>query len=133
MVKMVLVVAVILGAAWSYGPTRQKMTNALVPVAERLGPVGELVLTPIRNYATQTEIEFIADQIEMHRTEGREVPNEKTFQSWMKKRVKTRYDGRDAWGTPYFLLRREPQWTVGSAGRDGERGTADDIREPVVF
>ena len=133
MLKIILVGAVLLGAAWAYGPTRERIASALVPVAERLGPVGDLVAAPVRRYTVQTELDFIADQILMHRTEGREVPTEQTFQTWLKKTVKTRWGGKDAWGSPYFLTQRRNQTAVGSVGPDGQRGTEDDLREPVVY
>jgi hypothetical protein len=133
MFKIVLVVAVLLGIAWSYAPTRQQIAVRLVQVAEKLGPVGDVVLNPVRKYSTQSEVGFIVDQIRMARLEGRQMPGERTFAGWLKQRVKTKWKGVDAWGFPYYLTQKQMQFTVGSVGPDGKRGTGDDIRETVQF
>jgi hypothetical protein len=131
--KKLLVLAVLLGFGWSYPPTRGVLSNAAAPVLEKLGPVGQRAVEPTRRYDAKNEVEFIADQIEMERTEGRAVPNPRTFQPWLKQHVTTRRDGVDPWGKPYYLVRSGQTHVVGSEGKDGERGTPDDIRAPLPF
>lgn len=131
--KKLLVLAVLLGFAWSYPPTRGVMSNALAPVLTKLGPVGRRAAEPTRRYDARNEVDFIADQIEMERTEGRAVPNPRNFQQWLRQHVTTRRDGVDPWGKPYYLARTGMTHTVGSEGADGERDTADDIRAPLPF
>lgn len=131
--KKLLVVAVLLGFAGSYPPTRAVMANAMAPALEKLGPVGQRALEPARRYDAKNEVEFIADQLNIQRTEGRAVPNPRTFQQWLKQHVTTRRDGLDPWGKPYYLARTGKTHVVGSGGRDGEPGTGDDIRVPLPF
>lgn len=131
MLKTVVVVLILLGFAWGYHPTRVRMMRAIEPVVEALGPAGDLVVIPIQRYNAKTEVNFLVDQIQMHRTEGREVPDSRTFQAWLGKRVSTKNQGRDPWNHPYFLLSIAGRITVGSVGEDGERGTADDITQTL--
>ena len=131
MIKAILGALVLLGFAWGYPPTRARMIRGIEPVAEALGPAGDLVALPIQRYNAQTEINFVVDQIRMHKNEGREIPDERTFQKWLGERVKTKNRGRDPWNRPYFLLKVSGQVTVGSVGEDGARGTEDDLKKTL--
>lgn len=131
--KKLLVLAVLLGFGWSYPPTRRVMSDALEPALSLLGPLGERAMEPARRYDARNEVDFIADQLELERTDGRPIPNPRTFQKWLKQHVTTRRDGIDPWGQPYYLVRSGNTHVVGSDGKDGERGTADDITTPLPF
>jgi hypothetical protein len=131
--KKLLILAVLLGFAWSFPPTRRTISSALAPVLTKLGPVGDRAIEPTRRYDARNEVDFIAQQIEHERTQGRAVPNPRTFQEWLKQRVTTRRDGIDPWGKPYYFVRTGNTHAIGSDGADGERGTADDIRASLPF
>lgn len=133
MVKNLFFAIVLLGFAWAWEPTRVRMMIAAKPVLELMGPFGEKAMTPIERYSTQTEISFIADQITLARTEGREVPDTRSFERWMQKRVVTKNQGRDPWNHPYYLVQGESMLTIGSVGEDGKRGTDDDIKKSIPF
>ncbi len=133
MLKSGLIALILLGFAWAYPPTRARMVYAARPALERMGPFGETVLTPVHRYSTSSEVSFIIDQILLARTEGKEVPDERTFQRWMSKRILTKNNGKDAWNHPYYLIRVAGIMTVGSVGQDGQRGTSDDIRKTIPF
>lgn len=133
MVKTVIIALVLLGFAWAYQPTRARMVMATQPVLERMGPVGERIIRPIQRYNTKNEVSFIIDQIVLAKTEGREIPDERTFQRWMATRLLTKNHGKDVWGRSYFLIRVGSMLTVGSVGEDGQRGTADDIKKSVTL
>jgi len=131
MIKKVLIGLLLLGFAWAWEPTRVRMVLAAKPALERMGPFGERVITPIQRYNTRTEINFILDQIQLSRTEGRDVPDARTFQRWMQQRILTKNHGKDPWDHPYYLIREGSTLTVGSTGEDGKRGSADDIRKSI--
>ena len=131
MVKKVIVVVMLCGLAWAYPPTRARIVLALQPALIRMGPVGERMITPVHRYNTRTEVNFIADQIILSKTEGREIPDERTFTRWISKRLLTKNQGKDAWGHAYYLVGVSGSLTVGSVGEDGQRGTADDIRKTI--
>ncbi|HUF69937.1 MAG TPA: type II secretion system protein GspG [Longimicrobiales bacterium] len=133
MIKNILIAIVLLGFAWAWEPTRVRMVLAARPALERMGPLGDWAVTPIQRYNTQTEISFITDQIIQSKTEGREVPNARTLQSWLQARVVTKNRGRDPWGHPYYLIQVGTVLTVGSVGEDGERGTDDDIKKSITL
>ena len=131
--KKLLLVLVLVGFAWSYPPTRRSMTNALAPALSKLGPVGDRIVEPTRHYDARNEVDFIASQIEMHRTEGRALPNPRTFEKWVKERVSTRRQGIDPWGRSYYLVRANSRTIIGSDGADRQRGTDDDVRKTLPF
>lgn len=134
MVKPFLVVVVLLGFAWGYPPTRAHMLYRAQPALEKLGPVGDRIILPVQRYSTKQELDFILDQISLARTEGKETPDAKTFQSWLSRRVLTKNRGKDPWGHSYYLVRPSTGTiTVGSVGPDGELGTADDLRMTMPF
>jgi hypothetical protein len=133
MFKTVFVVLVLVGFAWGYPPTRARMVLGLRPVLEKLGPVGDVIVKPVQRYSASQEVNFLLEQLQMHKTEGREIPDERTFQKWIAKRVSTKNQGRDPWDNPYFLLKLSGKVTIGSVGEDGARGTADDITKTIPF
>jgi hypothetical protein len=134
MLKPFLVVVVLLGFAWGYPPTRAHMVYRLHPVLVKLGPVGDWIILPVQRYSTKQELDFILNQISLARTEGKEIPDPKTFQGWLSRRVLTKNRGKDVWGNPYFLARSNAgALTAGSIGPDGRPGTADDLRVTMPF
>jgi hypothetical protein len=133
MMKVLIIVLVLAGFAWAYPPTRARIVHGVEPALVRLGPVGTRLMIPVQRYTTAQEVEFIKNQIGLARMEGRELPDERTFPRWLAKRVVTRYNGNDPWGSPYYLMRVNRTMTVGSMGQDRQRGTEDDIRKSVAF
>ncbi|MGH7500300.1 MAG: type II secretion system protein GspG [Longimicrobiales bacterium] len=134
MLKAILIVVVLLGFAWGYPPTRSHIVYRLEPALVMLGPVGRWIIRPVQRYSTKQELDFILDQIVLARTEGKEIPDAKSFHVWLSKRVLTKNQGKDAWGNRYFLIRpRSGSLTAGSIGPDGKSGTEDDIRLTIPF
>jgi hypothetical protein len=109
------------------------MAIGLRPVLHRLGPVGDVIVTPVERYSARNEVKFILEQLQLNRTEGREIPDVATFHKWIDKRLMTKNHGMDPWNQPYFMLKVSGKLTVGSLGEDGVRGTADDIKETISF
>ena len=133
MAKTVIFALVLFGFAWAYPPTRARMLVAAQPALERMGPVGRKLVTPVHRYNTRTEINFIVDQLKLAKTEGRDIPDERTFERWMSRRLLTKNHGKDVWGFPYYMIQVSGTLTIGSVGEDGQRGTADDIRISTAF
>jgi Type II secretion system (T2SS), protein G len=131
MLKSIVVAVLLLGFGWAYPPTRARMMLVAQPVLERMGPVGDKVLIPVQRYSTRTEIKFILDQISLAKTEGKEIPEERTFNKWVTTRLLTKNNGKDPWDQKYYLVRVGSQLTVGSIGKDGKRGTDDDVKESM--
>ncbi len=131
--KTALVMLVLLGFAWGYPPTRARMVIGLRPVLHKLGPVGDRIVTPVERYSARNEVKFILEQLQLTRTEGREIPDEGTFLKWVNKRLLTKNHGMDPWNQPYYMLKVSGKMTIGSIGEDGVRGSADDIKETIPF
>ena len=127
MIKKLLVVAVLLGAAWSFPASRARMVQLGEPLLVRMGPVGQRVLNPVRRYNTAQEIELLVRELGHDHTARNPLPNPRNFQAWVEANATSGRDGRDAWGNPYYLRRDRQGLTVGSAGEDGAMETADDI------
>jgi Type II secretion system (T2SS), protein G len=129
MLKTLAILVILMGFGYAYPPTRARMMLVAKPALVRMGPFGEKAMLPVQRYNTGQEIKFILDQIALARTEGKELPEDQTFQRWLSKRLLTKNNGKDAWNHPYYLIRVGSQVTVGSVGQDGRRGTGDDIRD----
>jgi hypothetical protein len=124
--KKILIAVVLVALVWAVPAVRTKVVAAAVPVLERLGPVGDKLLTPSRKYATKNEIIAIARLIANDRTEGRTLPDDRGFNQWLTKRI-YREDGIDVWGNRFWMRIRRDSVTVGSNGPDGQRSTGDDV------
>lgn len=133
MIKPILVMLVVFGFLMGTPSTRSRIVSAAEPAMEKLGPVGRVVMRPFQGFTANTEVKFIGEQIKLARELGRDLPTERTFQDWVRMRAKTRNDGKDPWGAPYFLTRGQQTMTVGSAGPDGKAKTADDITYTVPY
>jgi hypothetical protein len=129
--RILIAVIVILAVIWAIEPARLRVAGAAMPVLEALGPVGEFALRPARRMGAKNQARQITRTITIERNEGREVPDARSFDRWLTRRMPE--DRLDPWGNAYWLDRRTNTLTVGSSGPDGERGTDDDISHSVAF
>jgi hypothetical protein len=124
--KKILIAVVLVALVWAVPAVRTKVVAAAVPVLERLGPVGDKLLTPSRKYATTNENIALARPSANDRTEGRTLPDDRGINQWLTKRI-YREDGTDVWGNRFWMRIRRDSVTVGSNGPDGQRSTGDDV------
>lgn len=70
-------------------------------------------------------LKAMADQLDVRLGRGEGLPVE--FEGWLRRD----YSGPelDPWDRPWYLTTGRRQYTVGTMGPDGERGTDDDITE----
>jgi hypothetical protein len=129
--RILIAAIVILAVIWAIEPARQRVTAAATPVLEALGPVGEFALRPARRMGAKNQARQITRTLIIERNERREVPDARTFDRWLARRMPE--DRLDPWGNVYWLDRRTNSLTVGSSGPDGVRGTDDDISHTVAF
>lgn len=130
--KKILAVIVLLAVAWAIPPVRGKVTTTALPALEKLGPVADFIVTPARRFAAKSAVTNILRLIANDFNEGRELPEERTFQRWLKRRA-PELNPNDPWGRPYWLIRGRGTLTVGSSGVDGRQNTADDVKHTVPF
>ena len=127
-----LIILVILAVAWAIPAVRGRIGVALLPVAEKLGPVGDFIATPARRFSAKNDQTNIARIISTDFNEGRPVPTAQTFQVWLKRRA-PQVDPKDPWGNLYWMARGRGELTVGSNGADGRKDTSDDVKHSIPF
>jgi hypothetical protein len=130
--KKILVAVIVLAIIWAVPALRQNIGMAALPLLERLGPVGERLATPARNFKAKGQATFYLRIMRDDATEGRELPNPRTFSQWAQRRL-PRESEPDPWGNPYWLSQQGRTFTVGSNGADGQRGTDDDVTDSATF
>ena len=133
MIKKLLVVAVLVGAAWSVPASRAYMVRVGEPLLLRMGPLGERFLDPARRYNTGQELDLLLRQLRQDYTARQRLPNTRTFRAWVEANTTSGRAGADAWGNAYYLRQDRAGITVGSAGSDGQVGTEDDITRVLPF
>jgi hypothetical protein len=130
--KKAILLVLALAIIWAIPGVRQRIGVAMLPVLERLGPVGDKAANPVRAFQARNDMSFILRIIQDDRTEGRRLPDEATFRQWMDRRM-PKATGLDPWGNEYWLRRSGNTYIVGSSGPDGERDTDDDVIRDAVL
>jgi hypothetical protein len=130
--KKIIFLVLALAILWAIPGVRQRIGVAMLPLLERLGPVGEKVADPVRAFKARNEMSFFLRILLDDRTEGRRLPDERSFTNWVRERM-PQETGIDPWGNTYWLRRQTNAWVVGSNGPDGERDTEDDVVQEAVI
>jgi hypothetical protein len=130
--KKIIFLILALAIAWAIPGVRNRIGVAVLPVLERLGPIGERLGNPARAFKARNQLAFFLRIINDDRTEARPVPEDRTFTQWVRSRM-PQENGIDPWGNPYLLRRRGNTFTVGTNGPDGVRDTADDETQVATF
>jgi hypothetical protein len=85
-------------------------------------PHVQFALNPVYSWHARNELRDIERFIERTRV----LPEPRNFPAHLE-RERGHNSSVDPWGNPYYLLRDRQTYRVGSAGPDGEPGTADDL------
>ncbi len=101
-------------------------------VRSRLQPYLRPALDPVYEWSARSKVRELARLIESDRTAGKPSPKPREFSAFIRRHYGDEGAGVDPWGVPFYLKRNRGTLVVASAGRDGTRGTADDIRETAV-
>ena len=109
--KLFLLALVGLGVGLAVPKTRAQL---LTPVLERF----YVEITPRR-------LEQIAGQLEMQRRRGERLPEQRNLSFWIERM--TSIPPLDPWGNAYYIFAQREGFLLGSMGRDGVRGTEDDM------
>jgi len=111
--KLLLLALAVLAVGMAVPSTRAEIQRrAVTPVLDAIGAR----LAPGR-------LEAMADQLDVRLGRGEGLPT--GFEGWLRRD----YSGPelDPWENPWYLAPGRRDYTVGSMGPDGERGTDDDI------
>lgn len=130
--KKLIFLVVALAIIWAIPGVRNRIGVALLPLLERLGPVGERVADPVRAFQVRTHLSFILRIISDDETENRQLPDASSFKQWMSQRM-PQESPLDPWGSEYWLERQGRAFRVGSDGPDAVRGTDDDVIQEATI
>lgn len=130
--KKLLIAILVLAIIWAVPALRNRVVVAILPVLERLGPVGDRIADPARAFKARHQQGFYLRMLKSDETEGRALPDERTFDQWVDRRM-PQETGIDPWGGRYWLRRRARTFTVGSDGPDKKRDTDDDVIQTVTL
>ncbi|UCC26186.1 MAG: hypothetical protein JSU98_03590 [Gemmatimonadales bacterium] len=116
--KIVLFLLVVLAAALYFDGSRSWMFEK-----------GKPLIDPYFVMATQSEMEKIAQDLQMYEREnfGR-LPDRRSFDGWLERQY-SGGAGVDSWGSPYEYTLRRDSFYLRSPGPDKLRATEDDIVE----
>lgn len=110
--KIILILAVVFGAAMAIPTTRAKITDAAQPV-----------MNNFRSRIVPGRLEVMADQLDVRLERGEGLPS--SWEGWLRRDYSSVPE--DPWGNLYYLESGRRGYTVGSNGPDGVRGNEDDI------
>lgn len=127
-----VVVAVVVGAV---PDLRVRAKPYYEPVLDRAGtllqPLISRMLNPVFRWSTRSEEEHYLVILRNRVNLGEPLPKPREFQNFLSQESNSGRNGRDPWGSAYFLTLRRDSIQVGSPGPDGVRGTDDDILSAV--
>ena len=106
------------------------------PLRERVRPHVQFAFDPFYEWSTRNRVDEIKDMVREEDQLGRPIPSPRHFSEFLEERDMQHNAALDPWGTPYYLVKTRKGFRVGSAGRDMERGTTDDIvsvEAPVTY
>lgn len=127
--KALLIIVLLIGAAFGIPQIRNRIAGPLDPLLSRLGPIGEAVQTPTRRWQANQEMTFILRRITEDRNLRKPLPSPHNFQRWLIANVRgVKNGGNDPWGQPYYYILTRTTMTIGSQGQDMQRDTEDDLR-----
>ncbi len=116
MFKVILVLALGLGAAMSFPRSRAVVMDFMAPA-----------LNPAFTWQTRGEMDRIARELQSLNRQGELLPEEgEEFDQWLARRFQGG-SSLDAWGNPYTLKQWPDSVGVISAGPDTLVATSDDI------
>lgn len=101
------------------------------PLRNRAEPIVRPALNPLYEWNTRNQVKGLHDDLVSDQILGRPIPTPRTFISWVEDKHPGQRAAHDAWGNPLFLATTRTTFQVGSLGKDGVRGSADDILGPM--
>ena len=105
------------------------------PVRERAKPHLSFAMDPLNEWTAKNRVSEISNLVKRADATGRALPTADDFSRFVDIEDMKQNASIDPWGTPYYLVATRRTYQVGSAGKDREVGTADDIlsdEEPLT-
>lgn len=120
--KLFLLALVVFGAALYFPETRARLI-------ERLDPIIQPALGPIRVGSTREELRQIAQDLQGHERLYDRLPvNDELFRQWLYNQYVAPSNYQDSWGSGFGFSLWPDSFAVLSAGPDRIFNTEDDLR-----
>jgi len=100
----------------------------LVPsLRARVWPKVQPAFNPLYEWNAKNEVHELRDMVKRADATGRTVPTDERFSAFVNSEAMQQDASVDPWGTPFYISINGNTFQVGSAGRDLQPGTPDDI------
>ena len=100
----------------------------LVPsLRERVWPKVQPALNPLYEWSAKNRVNEIRDLVKRADAIGHPVPAGAGFAQFVDREDMQQNASEDPWGMPYYIVFSGTSFQVGSAGKDRQAGTGDDI------
>jgi hypothetical protein len=131
-VKKLLILLMVAGAVLAARPEwGERLIDGMSPSAaySAVNPVFLIrpALDTVLGWSARREVQRIAREMRTRGLSGEPLPAPEQFQKYLQRQHLSGRAGMDPWGRPYYLIAGDRLLTIGSPGRDGVRGTSDDI------
>ncbi len=97
------------------------------PVRARVWPKVQPAFNPLYEWNAKNQVNELRDMVKRADATGRTVPTDERFSAFVNSEAMTQDASVDPWGTPYYISLNGNTFQVGSAGKDLQPGSADDI------
>lgn len=97
------------------------------PVRQKVWPRLQPALNPVYEWNARTEVNELRGLVKRADSMGRTVPTGEGFSTFVNQEAMQQDAATDPWGTPFYIMITGNEFQVGSAGRDLQPGTTDDI------
>ncbi|HEX5725788.1 MAG TPA: hypothetical protein VFX98_10010 [Longimicrobiaceae bacterium] len=97
------------------------------PARERVRPHLQFAFDPFYEWSTRNRVKELRDLLVRQEQLGKQIPAPRDFPAFVEAEDVQHNASLDPWGTPYYLRSTRTTYRVGSAGKDRQVGTTDDI------
>lgn len=105
------------------------------PVRAKVWPKVQPAFNPLYEWNAKNEVNEIRDMVKRADARGSTVPTDARFSDFVNSEAMQQNASTDPWGTPFYIIINGNTFQVGSAGKDLQPGSDDDILsnpEPIT-
>lgn len=97
------------------------------PVRAKVWPKVQPAFNPLYEWNAKNEVNEIRDMVKRADARGSTVPTDARFSEFVNSEAMQQDASVDPWGTPFYIIISGNTFQVGSAGKDLQPGSGDDI------
>jgi hypothetical protein len=115
--RILIVLALVLGAGFYFPESRARILDTIAPMAN-----------PAYRWMSHQQMNQIVEDLELRIQSGGSLPTARgEFDAWLDRRYPQQRSRQDAWGSRYQMRVQGDRFQILSAGPDGVFGTEDDL------